>query len=249
MQVDDTGWLQVQEQGFAPVLRVPSVRTTPLTEKNPLGIVWHWTGGHSRNTTYAKALADEIRTFNRQTDRAASWHALISKDGTIIQSVPFKLGSWHVGRPGRIGSKPTKNTSGVWDPASWPSGKLVANVNSVTIGIELVNAGRLEKVGDKFYCWPFWLYPDNPAAGPDPKYEIEASRAVQTGAQWHDDYPQLQRDAAKRLLTACVLKYKWARDVCQYGHVMFDPSRKEDPGPVWLDTYLPVMLDGIFGPA
>jgi N-acetyl-anhydromuramyl-L-alanine amidase AmpD len=248
MKVDDTGWLEANASGLPPIVRVPSVRTSPLLDKFPHGIVWHWTGGHSRSTTYAKALADEIRTFNRQSDRAASWHVAIAKDGTLIQSVPFNLGSWHVGRPGRIGAKPVRSEGGGWDPTSWVGGKLVANVNSVTIGVELVNAGRLEKVGDKFYCWPFWLHTDNHGAGPDPKYEIDSARAVQTGAQWHDDYPQLQREAAQRLLTALVIKYKWTREVCGYGHVMFDPSRKEDPGPLWLDTYLPALLDGVFGP-
>jgi N-acetyl-anhydromuramyl-L-alanine amidase AmpD len=248
MQVDKTGWLEVQEEGFAPIVRVPSVRTAVLATAVPQGIVWHWTGGHSRNTIYAKALADEIRTFNRGTDRPASWHALIAKDGTIIQSVPFLLGSWHVGRPGRIGAKPEKTPEGTWDASAWdPSAKLVANINTVTIGIELVNAGRLERVGTKFYCWPFWLHPDTPDAGPDPRYEIEAERAVAVGGKWFDDYPTAQREAAKRLLQALALKFKWSRDVSGYGHVHFDPTRKEDPGPLWLDNYLPAVLDGVYG--
>jgi len=257
MKVDEAGWLATAA-GEAPVLRVPSVRSNPLEEKLPLGIVWHWTGGHSRNTIYAKALADEIRTFNRATDRAASWHALISKDGTIIQSVPFVAGSWHAGRPGRIGGKPAQvqthmnpvtglpDGAPTWDATAWP-GKLYANINRVTIGIELVNAGRLEKVGEKFYCWPFWLNPDNHDAGPDPKYEIEATRAVRIEGVWFDDFPPAQREAAQRLLGALVLKYRWSRDVSQYGHLMFDPTRKEDPGPLWLGTYLPTLLDGVFG--
>jgi N-acetyl-anhydromuramyl-L-alanine amidase AmpD len=245
MLVDAAGWLEVNTSGQAPVLKIPSVRTMPLEETKPLGLVWHWTGGHARSTVFAKALADEIRTYDRTKDRAASWNALISKDGTIIQSVPFNVGSWHAGRPGRIGGKPVM-TDGKWDASAWP-GKLYGNINRVTVGIELVNSGRLEKVGEKFYCWPFWLNPDNQASGADPQYEILHDRAVAIGAQWFDDFPPPQRSAAVSLLSAAALAYKWTREVSQYGHLMFDPTRKEDPGPLWLNTYLPAILDTVFG--
>ncbi len=248
MRFGSDGWLEVTTGGLPPVLRVPSVRTTPLAAdlKGPLGVVWHWTGGVCRGDGAARWLADSIRTFNRAKDRPASWHVLIAKDGRIFQSVPLLMGAWHVGRPGRIGGKPAP-VSGQWDPMAWP-GRLFANINAATFGVELENSGRLEKVGDKFYCWPFWLDPDRPAAGPDPKLEVEAARAVLHGAQWFDGFPQAQEDAATRLLQALALSQKWSRDVSQYGHRMFDPSRKEDPGPVWLETVLPRVLDKVFGP-
>lgn len=249
MHVAEDHWLTAASSGLPPVLRVPSVRSGMLAADlrgAPLGLVWHWTGGRPADINFAKALAEEIRTFNRASDRAASWHILIAKDGTIIQSLPTNVAAWHVGKPGRIGSAPKKH-AGQWDWPHW-GGRLFANVNQATVGVELVNAGRLEKVGEKFFCWPFWLDPDHPASGADPKLEVEASRAVLHAGTWYDDFPKAQEMASARVVTALMLKYRWSRDVCRYGHVMFDQQRKEDPGPLWLEVVLPRVLDMVFGP-
>lgn len=246
MQVAEDHWLKQTASGLPALTKAPSVRTNMLDAGAPAGIVWHWTGGICRGPNVPTILANEIRTYDKLKDRAASWHVAIGKDGQIVQSVAFNSGSWHVGRPGRIGGKPVKTPAGTWDPMLWP-GTLHANINRATTGVELCNSGRLEKVGEKFYCWPFWLDPDKPAAGPDPKLEIEASRAVAHDGKFWDVFPEAQEMAATRLMQALVLKYKLPREVVQYGHVMFDPSRKEDPGPVWLEVVLPRIIDRVFG--
>lgn len=224
MRVGPDGWLEVTASGLPPVVRIPSPRTVLLDAglTGPRGIVWHWTAGTHTSPQFARALAEEIRTWDKTKDRPASWHVLIGKDGAVYQSVPFNVGSWHVGRPGRIG------------------GQLFANINRATVGVELLNAGRLEKVGEKFY-----------AAGSDhvPAHEVDAGRALAVGDQWFDSFPAEQEQAAGRVLTALMLKYKWNRDVCVYGHRDFDPGRKEDPGPLWQDSVLPRVLDRLFGPA
>jgi len=231
MKIGADGWLEAVADGLPPVLKVPSVRTTELAVDipGPQGLVWHWTGGHSRSTTFAKALADEIRTFDKAKDRPASWHVLIAKDGTIIQSIPFNRGAWHVGKPGRI------------------AGRLHANINRATVGCELVNAGKLEQVGGRFYCWPFWLHPDHPEQGPDQKLEIEPARAIQVADGWYDDFPIEQRQAGQRLAQALALRYGLSRADTAWGHVDFDAPRKMDPGPLWRERYLPLILDGTFG--
>jgi N-acetyl-anhydromuramyl-L-alanine amidase AmpD len=212
--------------------------------------VWHWTAGPARGSAFARALAESIRSFNRATDRAASWHVLLAKDGRIFQSIPFDRGSWHVGRPGRIGGKPVRlladGNGPVWDATAW-TGRLFANINQATVGIELENSGRLLEQNGRFYCWPFWHDPDHPDTGVDPTLEIPSDRAVLIGDTWYDDFPQPQRDMATKVLRALVQRYAWSRDVAQYGHLMFDPARKEDPGPAWLGRYLPDILDRVFG--
>lgn len=224
MKVGSDGWLEVTASGLPPFVKVPSPRTTLLDSAaagEPRGVIWHWTAGVKTSATFARALAEEIRTWNKDKDRPASWHVLIGKDGAVYQSVPFTTGSWHVGRPGRI------------------AGHLYANVNRATVGIELLNAGRLEKVGEKFY----------PVGGDHSSdHEVAADRAVAVGEQWFDGFPSAQEQAAGRVLQALVLKFKWARDVCAYGHSTFDPGRKEDPGPLWLNVVLPRVLDQLFGP-
>lgn len=248
MLVRSDHWLEEAASGLPPLARVPSVRTSALQAPDPLGIIWHWTGGVCRGSGAARALAEEIRGYDRTRDRPASWHVLVAKDGTIYQSVPFNLGSWHCGRPGRVGGKPVK-VGGAWDATAWPGGKLFANVNAATVGVELLNSGRLEKVGSSYYCWPYWLNPNDAAdlRQPDSKLEVDPSRAVALGSLWYDEYPPAQEQAAQRVLTALVLKYKWGRAASQYGHLHFDPARKEDPGPLWLDVVLPRILDGVFG--
>lgn len=224
MKVGADGWLEEIASGFPPIARIPSPRTQLLdgaTGNRPLGIVWHWTAGVKQSPGFARALAEEIRTWDKTKDRPASWHVLIGKDGAIYQSVPFSTGSWHVGRPGRIG------------------GQLFANINRATVGVELLNAGLLEKVDEKFY-----------AAGNNhgPEDEVAADRAVAVANEWYDAFPEAQEMAATRLLQALVIRFAWNRDVCAYGHRDFDSPRKLDPGPLWQDTVLPRVLDRIFGP-
>lgn len=250
MQINKDGWLEESAQGFPVLAKVPSVRSNDWAPglSGPLGLVWHWTGGASKTPGHAPALVEEIRTYNRGVDRPASWHVLIAKDGRVFQSVPFTKGSWHVGRPGRIGGAPKKTPDGKWDASAGWEGRLFANINTCTVGVELENAGRLEKVGGKFYCWPFYLHPDAPEQGMDPKYELPAERAVEHGGQFFDAFPEAQEQAATRLLQQLALTCKWSRDVSAYAHLMFDPGRKEDPGPVWLEVVLPRVLDRVFGP-
>ncbi len=225
MRVDQAGWLLEDAEGFPAIVKVPSCRTVTFdgsTGNRPLGLVWHWTGGTHTSQVFARALADEIRSFDQMKDRPASFHALIGKDGTIYQTIPFNTGSWHVGRPGRI------------------DGRLFANINRATIGIELLNAGKLQKVGDAFYADPFTV---------GAAYLVTADRAVAVGDEWYDGFPDPQEQAASRLLQALIIRFAWDRSVCRYSHADFDYPRKIDPGPLFRGTILPRILDRCFGTA
>lgn len=247
MRFGKDGWLEVGASGL-PVFRVPSARFGSLAAdlKGPLGVVWHWTGGVCRGEGAARWLADSIRAFERGKDRPASWHALVAKDGRVFQSIPATMASWHVGRPGRVGGRP-EQVNDRWDASAWP-GRLFANVNAATFGVELENSGRLERVDGRLYCWPYWRDPADPSSGPDARLEVEAARAVECAGAWYDSFPAAQEQAAARLLQALALAYRVGRDAAQYGHTMFDPSRKEDPGPLWQGTVLPRVLDATYGP-
>lgn len=231
MRVDREGWL-VAEDGDPVVVRHPTVRTCPLAVAQPLGIVWHWTGGCG-GPGYAERLALRTRTYRRGVDRAASWHVLVAKDGVIYQSAPFLVGTWHVRRPGTI------------------AGRHFENVNRATVGCELENAGRLRKIGDRFCCWPYWSNPGAPRQErrPDPRCAVDASRAmVVPGQGTFDAFPTEQEAAAARLLAALVARFGWTREVCVHGHRDFTTS-KEDPGPLWAEAVLPRVLDVVFGAA
>jgi hypothetical protein len=164
MMVDDKGWL-ITAAGDPIGKQFPTVRTYPLALPAPLGIVWHTTDERG-GPGYAEALARRIQTFRRGVDRPASWHLLIAKDGAIYQSAQVTVGTWHVGKPGVI------------------AGRRFANINHATVGCELENAGRLRRLGDQVYCWPYFVNPSAPVfeRRPDPGCAIPLHRAVATRA-------------------------------------------------------------------
>ncbi len=220
MLVNVEGWIEGATQRISP-------RSSHLKVPSPLGIVWHYTGG-AGGKGYAEKLAHRIEHYDRATDRPASWHLLIAKDGEVFQSVSALRGSWHVGRPGKI------------------AGTNFENVNHSTVGVELENAGRLKRVnGGQWFCWPYWS--DKEKGLPDPACEVHASRAVRVqGEGSFDCFPFTQEAAAIDVLSSLVERFGWTRDVCGYGHRDFDYPRKEDPGPLWARTVLPRILDAVF---
>ncbi len=231
MMVDDKGWL-ITAAGDPVGKQFPTVRTYPLAVPAPLGIVWHTTDERG-GPGYAEALARRIQTFRRGVDRPASWHLLIAKDGAIYQSAPFTVGTWHVGVPGVI------------------AGRRFANINHATVSCELENAGRLRRLGGSAYCWPYFLNPSAPVweRRPNPACAVSLDRAVATRAGLFDGFTPAQEASAAVILRALVTRFGWTRDVCSYGHVDFDPQNREDPGPVWMLTFLPRVLDRVIGSA
>jgi N-acetyl-anhydromuramyl-L-alanine amidase AmpD len=231
MKIDDNGWL-IGADGEPVAKRFPTVRTYELATPMPLGIVWHYTNGRG-GPGYAEALARRAQTFQRGVDRPASWHLLIAKDGAIYQSAPFTIGTWHVGKPGVI------------------AGQRFANINHATVGCELENAGRLWRLGSQVYCWPYHLNPGAPEykRRPDPACEVPMDRAVVTRAGLFDMFTPAQEASAAVVLRALVARFGWTREVCAYGHVDFDPQNREDPGALWTQTFLPRVLDRVFGSA
>jgi len=123
-------------------IRVPTKRTTALDVPHPLGLTSHWTGGGD-----PAALARRIRALPpppgatpAERERASktgiepaasSWHLLVAKSGDVIQSAPFTVGTWHVGRSGRVGGR-------------------IRVVNKCTIGMELDNLGEVHADGDEW---------------------------------------------------------------------------------------------------
>jgi N-acetyl-anhydromuramyl-L-alanine amidase AmpD len=206
------------------------VRTYTLAVAAPLGIVWHATEDRG-GPGYAEALARRIQTFRSGIDRPASQHLVIAKDGSICQSAPFSVATWHVGMPGVI------------------AGKRFANVNHATVGVELENAGRLKRLGALAYCWPYFVDPQVPAyqRRPNPSCALPLDRAVATHDGLFDTFTVAQESSATLVLHALATRYDWAREVCAYGHVQFDPQHREDPGPIWKETILPRVLDRVFG--
>ncbi len=226
MRLDPQGWL-VEEAGGATIVRIPTVRTTPLAPGGPRGLVWHATGGLG-GPGWAEGLARRIQRYRRGVDRPASWHVLVARDGVLYQSAPLLVGTWHVGRPGVI------------------AGQSFANVNAATVGVELENAGPLHQLGGSFYAWPYWR---DRTRTPDPRLSVPPDRAaVWQGTVW-DSFPAPQMRTAAELVRCLAARFRWDLPALSYTHAGFAAPRKTDPGRLWAERDLPDVLADTVGGA
>jgi hypothetical protein len=231
MRIATNGWLY--EEGDSPgrVTYVRSVRTCALVVPQPLGLVWHATGTVG-GPGFAERLARRIQTYRAGVDRPASFHAVVGRDGTVVQCISMAVGSWHVGRPGEIG------------------GRHFDNVNRATIGIELENAGVLNEIGGHLYAWPFYRNPHAPERErrANPKCRVNRSRGVLfSDGRIYDGFTHKQIDSARELVAACKARFALNRRTAAYAHADFAAPARTDPGPLWMRGYLPRILDDVFG--
>ena len=232
LAVDQNGWITTDMKGPR-VFYLPTVRTCALETRKPIGLVWHATGGVG-GRGYAERLLRRIQTYRRGLDRAASFHVLVDRTGAVFQAAPLSVGTWHVGRPGRV------------------AGRSFDNVNKATVGVELENAGELRAVGDGFYTWPYFLEPNAPARErrPDPRLRVARLRAsLFSDGRFYDNFPPAQIATAIELVRACRGRYGFKRQAAAHGHCDFGRPTKTDPGALWMRGVLPRVLAGAFGPA
>lgn len=246
MQIDAAGWISNAE-GIV-YARIPTKRTSLLTSGKPLGTVSHWSADavDERGHGDALYLARSIAELPPKGTKGASWHALIDRDGALVQSAPFTVGTWHVGRAGVIESRKFDN------------------VNNGTLGFELENAGPLLPVAGEYYGWPFWNHDPkdasrtpNPKLGACPKYKIPLDRVevlpeTRVGtlvfpAGAYERYTDAQEATFQKLVEALVKTYGMGPSAFQYGHAHFVPMTfKQDPGPLWLGQVVPRILRAVF---
>ena len=80
-----------------------------------------------------------ISWFKNPTAEASA-HLVIGRDGRIVQMVPFNQRAWHAGK------------------SQWGN---ISGLNSYSIGIELVNAGKLVKKQGGFVNWAGHVIPND----------------------------------------------------------------------------------------
>lgn len=97
---------------------------------DPRYLVIHYTAGQNATAAVSWLASKESK---------ASAHAVIGRDGSITQLVPFNRIAFH---------------SGV---SSWDG---INGLSPYSIGFELDNAGRLKRVGDSWISWFGRTYPD-----------------------------------------------------------------------------------------
>jgi len=247
------GWLELDPGDTQVLIKVPSKRMTALATATgfPRGVVSHWSAdpiderGHGDSVWLAKSIEERPKPGKP----GASWHVIIDRNGTMVQSVSFLQGSWHVGKPGVV------------------EGFQMSNINQGTAGIELENAGPLLPHAGQFYAWPYWKQdPEtkepNHSLGPDPRFLIPVARRreLPQTAVWApggkklvfpagvwETYTLEQERAFELLVRALVAAYALPETAFRYGHAHFVPlTFKQDPGPVWLGEVLPRILARVF---
>ena len=173
------------------------VETPNLGEAmTPEYLVIHYTAGSS---------AEGAVTWLCNPATRASAHLVIGRDGAVTQLVAFNRIAWHAGQ------------------SQW-AGR--SGVNGFSIGIELDNAGRLERIGER------WVSPLSQREYPDD--EVLVARhphdlpAAPPGG-WHR-YSAAQLDATGEIGALLVQHYALS-DVL--GHQDIAPGRKSDPGPAF----------------
>ncbi|MCU0841698.1 MAG: N-acetylmuramoyl-L-alanine amidase [Thiobacillaceae bacterium] len=162
----------------------------------PEYLVIHYTAGGSAEGSIA---------WFRNPQAQAAAHLVIGRDGAITQMVPFNRVAWHAGRS-------------QWDGRS--------GLNGFSIGIELDNAGKLERVGSR------WVSAVSKRAYADDDVLVAHHKHDRPGAPpcgWHE-YSEAQIEACLTVGLLLMQRYE-LKDVL--GHEDIAPGRKSDPGPAF----------------
>lgn len=131
-----------------------------------------------------------------ESDIQASAHIIMDRDGIFVQTAPFNVATWHAGR------------------SSWEE---YEGINKYSIGIEIVNNGKLTRYHHD--TWKTWYGKQIPLqnimfSNPDTAWET---------------YPPEQIEAVTALCVALVKQYPSIEYIL--GHSDIAPGRKIDPGP------------------
>jgi N-acetylmuramoyl-L-alanine amidase len=158
----------------------------------PDTIVIHYTAGNS--------LASSV-SWLKNPQAKASAHTVVGKTGDIVQLVPFNIKAWHAGR------------------SHW---KGRSGMNHYSIGIEIDNAGLLEKRADGYYTH-FSKRIDNSQV-------VLARHKNGTEEQAWEAFTEKQIEAVELICLSIKEQYPIIDIV---GHDDISPGRKIDPGPAF----------------
>ncbi len=171
-------------------------RTTKTSGKfatgQPDAVLVHYTAGRDALSSVKTLLNPKVK---------ASAHLVIGRDGKIYQLAPFDEITWHAGA------------------SSWQGRN---GMNKYCIGIEIDNAGRLDKQGEEYLSWFGKAYP------PGEVFE-GVHRNERKPTYWHR-YTEQQIELVEELCELFLETYPITQIL---GHEEVSPGRKSDPGPAF----------------
>ncbi len=158
----------------------------------PDTIVIHYTAGGSLSSSVS---------WLKNKEASASAHIVIGKNGKIVQLVPFNRIAWHAGR------------------SKW---KGRSGMNSFSLGIELDNAGVLQKRNTGYYTHFGKKINENNV--------VLAQHKHGNSEQAWETFTEKQLDAVQKICAALKTHYGIQEIV---GHEDISKGRKIDPGPAF----------------
>ena len=158
----------------------------------PDTIIMHYTAGSS--------MASSVNWLKNPKAKASA-HLVIGKSGKIVQLAPFNRITWHAGR------------------SKWNKRR---GLNNYSIGIELDNAGALEKRGDGYYT-----HFGEPVA--NERVVLARHKHEQEENPW-EAYTEAQLAVVTEICMALTEHYNIVELL---GHDDISPRRKRDPGPAF----------------
>lgn len=164
----------------------------------PDTLVIHFTAGSS--------LASSVDVLTNPENKVSA-HFAVGRNGDIVQMLPTNLIAWHAGRSNYMGR---------------------SGYNHYSIGIELDNAGQLEKRDDGvFKSWFGKLYAANEVV-------TAVHRNQYTPTHWH----KYTDEQLARTFGLCKTLIEHHGITTIVGHEEIAPRRKVDPGPAFpLDEF------------
>lgn len=145
-----------------------------------------------------------ISWLTRRDSIYVSAHIVIARDGKITQLVPFTVKAFHAGRS-------------TWDG--------FANLNAYSIGIELVNWGKLQLDTGSSDIVSY-----TGEVVPERNRIFQRHQSGKGNASWWETYTPSQIDSTLDICVALTKRYD-IREVV--GHDDISPERKIDPGPAF----------------
>lgn len=174
---------------------------------DPDYLVIHYTAGDT-----AQSAINWFMESANNPDKIAA-HIVLDTDGTITQLVPFNRRANHAGT------------------SSWDG---LENFNFHSIGIEIVNAGFVEKLSNgsfrrKINATTFKTYPNTSSANIIKTKHKHKFWTAADNNYWFK-FPQVQLNALYKLSKLLIEHYQLITAV---GHDDISPARKPDPGPAF----------------
>ncbi|MBL7001008.1 MAG: N-acetylmuramoyl-L-alanine amidase [Gammaproteobacteria bacterium] len=168
-------------------------------------VVLHYTAGGSAAASRDYMMKSPTEKGGGDGQKKyASAHAVVDRDGSCWQIVPFNIKARHAGT------------------SRW---KGLDSLNQYSIGIEIANYGWLDKQGDGNYS----RRGETPTF--KPADVVLGAMPGSTEIRGWEPYPEPQLTAVEQLVTTLIDKYPAISEVL--GHQEISPGRKFDPGPAF----------------